>query len=33
MVVGRPTAALMIAAIAGREGVEAWRGDLCCDNC
>jgi divalent metal cation (Fe/Co/Zn/Cd) transporter len=28
-----PTAALVIAAIAGREGVEAWRGDMCCDNC
>jgi divalent metal cation (Fe/Co/Zn/Cd) transporter len=28
-----PTAALVIAGIAGREGVEAWRGDLCCDTC
>jgi divalent metal cation (Fe/Co/Zn/Cd) transporter len=25
--------ALVIAAIAGRKGIEAWRGDLCCDNC
>jgi divalent metal cation (Fe/Co/Zn/Cd) transporter len=28
-----PAAALVIAAIAGREGVEAWRGDPCCDDC
>lgn len=29
-----PAAALVIAAaVAGREGVEAWRGDLCCDDC
>lgn len=25
-----PVAALVIAAIAVREGIEAWRGDLCC---
>lgn len=28
-----PAAALVIAAVAAREGVEAWRGDACCDNC
>jgi len=28
-----PAAAVVIAAIAGHEGVEAWRGDMCCDNC
>jgi divalent metal cation (Fe/Co/Zn/Cd) transporter len=27
-----PAAALVIAAVAAREGVEAWRGDACCDN-
>jgi divalent metal cation (Fe/Co/Zn/Cd) transporter len=26
-------AALVIAAIAVREGVNAWRGDVCCDGC
>jgi hypothetical protein len=25
-----PTAALVIAAVATREGVQAWRGDTCC---
>jgi divalent metal cation (Fe/Co/Zn/Cd) transporter len=24
-----PAAALVIAAVAGREGVESWRGDAC----
>jgi len=28
-----PAAALVIAAIAGREGVDAWEGNLCCDAC
>jgi divalent metal cation (Fe/Co/Zn/Cd) transporter len=28
-----PIAALVIAALAGREGREAWRGDSCCDPC
>jgi divalent metal cation (Fe/Co/Zn/Cd) transporter len=28
-----PAAALVIAAIAAREGVEAWRGDVCCESC
>jgi hypothetical protein len=26
-----PIAGLVIAAVALREGVEAWRGDACCD--
>ena len=26
-----PIAALVIAALAAREGMEAWRGDNCCD--
>lgn len=26
-----PVAGLVIAAVAVREGVEAWRGDACCD--
>ena len=26
-----PVAALIIAALAAREGIEAWRGDTCCD--
>jgi divalent metal cation (Fe/Co/Zn/Cd) transporter len=26
-----PLAALVIAALAVREGIEAWRGDVCCD--
>jgi divalent metal cation (Fe/Co/Zn/Cd) transporter len=28
-----PAAALMIGAVAIREGVETWRGDACCDTC
>jgi divalent metal cation (Fe/Co/Zn/Cd) transporter len=28
-----PAAALVIAAVAFREGVESWRGDSCCDAC
>jgi divalent metal cation (Fe/Co/Zn/Cd) transporter len=28
-----PLAALVIAAVAAREGVESWRGDPCCDTC
>jgi divalent metal cation (Fe/Co/Zn/Cd) transporter len=28
-----PLAALVIAAVAAREGVESWRGDACCDTC
>jgi divalent metal cation (Fe/Co/Zn/Cd) transporter len=28
-----PAAALMIAAVAFREGVETWKGDACCDAC
>jgi divalent metal cation (Fe/Co/Zn/Cd) transporter len=28
-----PAAAVVIAAVAGREGVQAWRGDACCDSC
>lgn len=28
-----PIAAVVIAALAVREGREAWRGDLCCDAC
>jgi divalent metal cation (Fe/Co/Zn/Cd) transporter len=28
-----PLAALVIAAVATREGVESWRGDACCDVC
>jgi divalent metal cation (Fe/Co/Zn/Cd) transporter len=28
-----PLAALFIAAVAVREGVESWRGDACCDTC
>ena len=28
-----PTAALLIAAIALREGRESWRGECCCDSC
>jgi hypothetical protein len=28
-----PLAALVIAAVAAREGVESWRGDPCCDVC
>jgi divalent metal cation (Fe/Co/Zn/Cd) transporter len=28
-----PATALVIAAVAAREGVEAWRGDACCDTC
>jgi divalent metal cation (Fe/Co/Zn/Cd) transporter len=28
-----PIAALVIAALAVREGREAWRGDVCCDAC
>ncbi len=27
---GRPVAALVIAGVAVREGVQAWRGDTCC---
>jgi divalent metal cation (Fe/Co/Zn/Cd) transporter len=28
-----PVAALVIGAVAAREGVESWRGDACCDTC
>jgi divalent metal cation (Fe/Co/Zn/Cd) transporter len=28
-----PAAALLIAAVAAREGVESWRGDACCETC
>jgi len=28
-----PAAALVIAAVALREGRESWRGELCCDDC
>jgi divalent metal cation (Fe/Co/Zn/Cd) transporter len=28
-----PAAALVIAAVAFREGVETWKGDACCDAC
>lgn len=28
-----PAAALVIGAVAVREGVESWRGDACCDAC
>ena len=28
-----PGAALVIAAVATREGVESWRGEACCDTC
>ena len=28
-----PAAALVIAAVAVREGVESWRGERCCDSC
>ena len=28
-----PIAALVIGAVAAREGVESWRGDACCDAC
>jgi divalent metal cation (Fe/Co/Zn/Cd) transporter len=28
-----PIAALVIGAVAAREGVESWRGDACCDTC
>jgi len=28
-----PAAALFIAAVAGKEGRESWRGDGCCDTC
>ena len=28
-----PIAALVIGAVAGREGVESWRGNACCDTC
>ncbi len=28
-----PLAALVIAAVAVREGVESWRGEGCCNNC
>jgi len=28
-----PLAALVIGAVAVREGVESWRGDACCDAC
>jgi divalent metal cation (Fe/Co/Zn/Cd) transporter len=28
-----PLAALVIGAVAAREGVESWRGDACCDTC
>jgi divalent metal cation (Fe/Co/Zn/Cd) transporter len=28
-----PAAALVIGAVAAREGVESWRGDVCCDGC
>jgi divalent metal cation (Fe/Co/Zn/Cd) transporter len=28
-----PAAALVIAAVAAREGVESWRGEACCETC
>jgi divalent metal cation (Fe/Co/Zn/Cd) transporter len=28
-----PAAALVIGAVAVREGIESWRGDACCDTC
>jgi divalent metal cation (Fe/Co/Zn/Cd) transporter len=28
-----PAAALVIAAVAAREGVESWRGEYCCEHC
>ena len=28
-----PAAALVIGAVAAREGVQSWRGDACCDSC
>lgn len=28
-----PAAALVIAGVAAREGVESWRGERCCDTC
>jgi divalent metal cation (Fe/Co/Zn/Cd) transporter len=28
-----PAAALVIAAVAAREGAESWRGEECCDSC
>ena len=28
-----PIAALVIAALAAREGREAWRGETCCETC
>jgi divalent metal cation (Fe/Co/Zn/Cd) transporter len=28
-----PAAALVIAAVAAREGIESWRGNSCCDAC
>ena len=28
-----PIAALVIGAVAAREGVESWRGEACCDHC
>jgi divalent metal cation (Fe/Co/Zn/Cd) transporter len=28
-----PAAALVIAAVAFREGRESWRGDACCETC
>jgi len=28
-----PSAALVIGAVALREGVESWRGDACCETC
>jgi divalent metal cation (Fe/Co/Zn/Cd) transporter len=28
-----PAAALVIAAVAAREGVESWRGEYCCERC
>ena len=28
-----PAAALVIAAVAAREGRESWRGESCCDHC
>lgn len=28
-----PAAALVLAAVAAREGIESWRADACCDAC
>jgi divalent metal cation (Fe/Co/Zn/Cd) transporter len=28
-----PSAALVIAGVAAREGIESWRGQACCDAC